>query len=171
MQAKYIQKNNRAQSLAEFMAGICVLCPVFLVLLDLGLFLAASHSNAGICQEAVRAAASGAPELATKRAEAVVNASPSLLPGTSLKIVLPVTTNISRRPVAQFDESSEEMVNPGGPIEGNTTVTTEIQVKPIVLHYFYGGRSPVCFRAQQCCPIKYVQPAARGTLTDTSLTQ
>lgn len=145
------------------MAGICILCPVFLVLIDLGLFLTASHANASLCQEAVRAAASGAPELATERAQAVVNAVHCLLPGTSFKIVLPVTTNVIRRPVTQLDPLSEEMVNQGGSLEGNTTVATEVQVKPLVLHYFYGGRSPVCFRAQQNCPIKYVLPASTKT--------
>lgn len=152
-------RTNKGQSLFELLAGLSILTPVFLVLLDLGLLVAASQTNASICREAARAAASGNPKQAAQRAELILDSVASSIPGTQFKLLPPVRLDISNKPEEQITPIDGELINPGGPIQGEVLVTTEANVKPILLQYLYGSSAPIKLRTEQSSPIRFIEPS------------
>jgi len=51
----------------------------------------------------------------------------------------------------------------GGPVSGNVTVVTEVEVRPFVVAIVYQGGGPMKFRSSQTYPITYVVPNTAGT--------
>jgi hypothetical protein len=148
------------QSLIEVLVGITVLIPVALLMLDLTMIVWAVQSNDVLCRSAARAAANGNPAQATSRAQTVIDRARAGSLGRMISnflLVSPVETKITGSPKSEIDVALEKQVNPGGPVSGSTTVTTEVEVKPFMVHMFY-GKTSLRFRAQQTFPISYVMP-------------
>ncbi|MBX9570259.1 MAG: hypothetical protein K2X77_15275 [Candidatus Obscuribacterales bacterium] len=156
---RFERRKRKAQSLLETVMGISFLVPIFLLLVDFTLVFAALQKNDSVCRNVVRTAASGAPEDANNRAQAILAQKSDSSTGWFSKISLaePVALMITNKPNVQLDPESNEAFNPGGPIEGSAIASTQITIKPILLHLFHGERE-LTFKSQQSCPISYVMP-------------
>jgi Flp pilus assembly protein TadG len=157
---------NSGQSLIEVTVGIIVLVMVALVLIDLAVILFGVQLNDANCRNAAGAAAEGNPAEAASRAATVIdhaNARANAPIISHFHLVLPVETKIVNQPKSQIDVTSGTQVNPGGAVTGTVGVTTEVEVRPFLVHYLVGGKSPLTFKAHQSAPINYVvspdQPA------------
>lgn len=150
------------QSLIEVTIGIVVLVPVTLTLIDLSVALWGVQENDHTCMSAARAAASGAPEEATDRAQIVLDRAdgrgPTAMVSNSV-LACPVQVDITSKPETQRDPVTKEEVNPGGAVVGSVTVTSEVEVKPFLLHSFFTKAKSLKFTSQHSCPITYVVPA------------
>lgn len=161
---------NKGQSLIEVLVGITVLIPVALLMLDLTIIVWAVQSNDVLCRTAARAAATGNPEQATSRAQTVIDRARSRSAGSMIsdfELISPVETKITGSPVAEVDAALEKQVNPGGPVTGAVTVTTEVEVKPFMVHMLYGSKQ-LRFRTQQVFPISYVMPPSSSSVLPKS---
>lgn len=156
---KKSKDSKNGQSLFELLAGLSVLIPVALLTLDLSLFVAASQTNASVCRDAARAAASGNPDYAEARALAALESGLIYLPCTSFRLSSQPQLAIKSRPVSLMDPLEKVPVNPGGAVQGEVLVSTEAEVHPIIFNYFWAGKDPVRFSCQQSCPITYTEPA------------
>lgn len=150
------------QSLIEVTAGLIVLVPVVIVLIDLSVILLGVQTNDANCRNAARAAAEGDPAEASFRAQAVMNrsnlqANQPLISGS--RLILPVEVKISSRPLTEPDIATGKQMNTGGPVTGTATVTTEVEIRPFIVHMMYGGKSPLKFTSRQSFPMSYVAPA------------
>lgn len=156
-----VNKTTRksGQSLIEVTIGIAVLVPVTLILVDLSVVLWGVQANVLTCRSAARSAASGDPEAATERAQVVIDRVDGRGPATMVSnsvLALPVEVNVVSKPMPQRDPSTEKEVNPGGPVNGSVTVTTEVEIRPFLLHSFFAKSKALTFMAKQTCPITYV---------------
>jgi hypothetical protein len=157
-----LAKKPAGQSLIEVTVGIVVLIPAILVLLDLAMILYGVQLNESTCRNAVRAAASGDPEESKYRAQAVIDRVNERTYGhlvSEYKLVMPVETKIVNQPAMEKDPDSGRPVCTGGPITGFIGITTEVEIKPFIVHLVYGGQSPLKFRARQTFPISYIVPS------------
>lgn len=156
---KNTTRTRKAQSLLETVMGVSFLLPIFLLLVDFTFVFAAVQTNDAVCRNVARTAASGAPEDANNRAMAILSQKSDSSGGCfgTIHLVEPVTLRITNKPSAQSDPDSTESFNPGGPLEGSAIASTQITIKPLVLHLLQGGRE-LTFKSQQSCPISYVMP-------------
>lgn len=150
------------QSLIEVTVGIIVLVPVVICLIDLAVILLGVQTNDANCRNAARAAASGDPSEATFRAQTVMarssmQANPPLISGSKLSTTVDV--KVISQPITEPDIATGKQISPGGPITGTATVTSEVQIRPFVVHMVYGGKLPLTFTSKQSFPISYVAPA------------
>ncbi len=148
------------QSLIEVTVGIVALVPLVLFLIDFSLVVWSIQSNDTTCRDAVRAAACGDPADATARAQAALNEAGQRDPRAMISnsvLVSSVDVQVTGKPVPQIDEALNNTFNPGGPVTGTVTATTEVEVRPFVLQGFLPRK--VTFRSQHSCPITYVMPA------------
>jgi Flp pilus assembly protein TadG len=153
---------ERGTSLIEVSLGLVVLIPVVLVLIDLSMTFLAVQANDAICRKAARTAASGDPARATIRAISVIQHENNS--GGSMRrfsLIGPVDVQITSQPFIRFDSNLDRAVNPGGPVNGTAKVTTEVEVKPLVVQLFFNS-STMRFQTHQTCPISYIQPATDG---------
>ena len=156
-------RRQTAQSLLEVIFGIVVLIPVVFVFLDLGIILLAVQQNETTCRNAVRAAASGAPAEAARRAKAIVDGSNIRSGGgivSQFVLVPPVDVKVTSKPISQVDAGTGSQITAGGPILGTAQVTTEVEVRPFIVHLVCGGGQPLKFKVQHSCPLSYVLPAS-----------
>ena len=155
-----ISRNQRATSFIELTIGIAVIVPVLLVLLDFAIILIGVEANDDNCRRAARAAAAGSPEAAQLRAETIIASNShghSMLAASQL--TSPVAVRVVSRPEPEQDLATGKEIFTGGPVIGSTTVTTQIEVKPVLVHMFYGGKTPLVFKSTHAFPISYVMPA------------
>ncbi len=147
----------------EVVFAIAILIPSLIILGDLYLLMIGSRENEDLCRNAARAAAAGAPAEANARASSVVNstnnsdASP-LIP--TFKLIAPVFVEV----VGQNQDASNEqdkIIAEAMPINGTVKVTTEVEIKPFLLHVFFGGNKAFRFQAQQTYPISYAPPISQ----------
>jgi hypothetical protein len=159
---KHQRSKQIAQSLIEVTVGIIVMVPVALVLTDLGVILYGVQLNDATCRNAVRAAASGDPNQATPRVQAVIDRANSRTTGivSNFKLVQPVETVITSQPQAERDPISGDEITSGGPVNGTICATTEVDIKPFAVHGIYGGKSPLKFQSKQSFPISFVRPGS-----------
>jgi Flp pilus assembly protein TadG len=154
---------RNGQSLLELTIGIVVLAPVVLVLLDLSFMLLGAQSNDKICLSAARAAAAGDPSQASARAQSVIERAEQRKPAAMISNpVLSEAPLVEIRscPETQKDPFTNKEFNPGGPITGAVTVTTQFEFRPLIINTFFTKERKLTFRAQHSFPITYVVPAA-----------
>lgn len=153
-------RSGSAQSFIELSIGIVILVPVLLVLLDLAVMIFGVEANDSNCRKAARAAAAGDPSFAQARAEtALGNDGRNLGMVTYSHLVGTVGVKVLSQPEAEQDIASGKEIFPGGPVIGSTTVSTEIQVRPIIVHVLYGAKSPMSFTSTHTFPISHVLSA------------
>ncbi len=152
---------RKGQSLVEVVFAISILVPTFLLLGDLYLVLVGTRENEDVCRSAARAAAAGAPEEASRIAASMVDFSNSHNPGSiisNFKLAAPVSVKLEKTeqaatPTQDFPADKDELA----PIRGTVDVTTEVEIRTFLLHYFYGGKQPFTFKSRQTCPLSYTR--------------
>jgi hypothetical protein len=156
-------KTNRpatAQSLIEVTVGLVVLVPVLLVLLDLSIAFWAAQCNDTTCRNAAQAASAGSPIEATARAQNVLqdwNRGNKSKIVSAIDLAAPVAVQIQQSPQPQDDPRTGMQYNPGGPVSGNVSVTTRVEIRPFLIHLVAAGK-PLCFSSTHSFPITYIQP-------------
>lgn len=153
------------QSLIEVTAGLVVLVPVLLVLVDLAVIMYGVQLNDTACHNAAQAAAAGEPAEAQYRVQTVLNQVNSRTAGelvSHFALDAPVEFKIEAAPIPYRDPMTGMTVNPGGVITGTATVITTVEVRPFIVYRVYGGRLPLKFSCRQCIPIRYVVPMSQS---------
>ena len=136
----------------ELAIGVGVLIPIMLVVFDLAMIVLAVQTNDALCRETARAAAAGDPSTMTQRATAIVAQANKKAAGmmSNYKLIS-VTSTASATYLASLGTY-------GGPVNGNVTASTQVDVKPFIVQYAYNGKSPLQFQSQQTFPFTYVFP-------------
>ena len=146
-----MRSSTKAQSLIEFVLATTVVIPILLLAIDSFLILSAMQLNDATCKEAARQASIGDPRWALARAQQIVDG--TLNSGESrfsLHLVAAKTT---------VEKSQLEALSPyGGNAPGLINVTTEVEVKPLVLHWFLGEQARLRFQTTSEIPSTYVFP-------------
>ena len=150
-----IRRSHSGLSLAEFAVGLLVLIPLVLCFIDLSAIVLAVQLNDQVCREAARIASLGDPAQALVRANAVINKASGQAGGMVSNLHLIDLENS----VTQFD--LDKLKPLGGPVEGTVKVRTEVDVRPMAVHYLIGAKSPLIFSSKQSFPFTYIVP---GTL-------
>jgi len=129
MAFSYRHRKGHGQSMVELLAGLVVLIPVILTLIDLAVLVISVTVNDTVCRDAARACAAGPPAQAVQRAQAVV--SKNYKPGGAITSLTVADADVTRNNV-------DMRVPPfGGPVPTSTpgsppsvTVTTHMKVRP-----------------------------------------
>jgi Flp pilus assembly protein TadG len=145
---------QRGQSLVELGAGLLVIIPMILVILDMAVLVIAVQTNDNACREAARIAASGDPSSATIRAESVVARANTTAHGIVSNFRL-VKVDLAPPGVVGQVAALQPY---GGTITGTVTVSTEVDVRPFVVQWVYSGGAPLTFLSRQSFPFTYVVP-------------
>ncbi len=144
------------QSLVELAAGVMVIIPVVLVLIDLTTIVLGVNMNNGICRDAARAASSGPPDKIQagqpkQRAEAVVRKTAK--PGGAVRVDNNVViTETVREPVPTQPF--------GGPVDGEVTVQTTVHIYPPFIVSAVVGSGGMDFTTSQTFPYTWVMENA-----------
>lgn len=148
---KYMQM-KRGQSLLEVSIALFLIVPVVLLVLDLAMIIIGVQANDTTCREAARLAASGDPNTAKLRATAVIARANNNINGfVSNFSLVALDSTVTSAQLASL--------NPyGGTITGAVTVSTEVEVRPFLVHWLYSGKQPLTFRSRQSYPFTYVVP-------------
>jgi len=147
-------------SFIELCTGIAIMVPIILVLFDCAILIMGVEANDTNCRMAARAAAAGSPDDAKLRAQTIIldkNSALSMVSNSQL--VEPVGVEVLSQPETEKDLAKEREVCLGGPVIGTTTVTTQVQIRPLLIHRLYGGTSPITFTATHSFPISYTVPS------------
>ncbi len=140
------------QSMIELCAGLIILVPIILGLVDLAFLIAAMQVNDAACRDAARAAAAGPPTEAFQRASGVAQATNR----TQGYIKGPTVTqsDVTTNPASIADPGPF-----GGPYQGTVRVKTHVQLTmPVPIPFIPQTTQPMEFVAQQEFPITYVKP-------------
>jgi hypothetical protein len=151
-------KTTKAQSTIELVAGLMILIPIVLSLIDIAVFVMGVSLNDSVCRDATRAAASGPPDKIAhgqpkQRAEMVVKRSYKTEGAIRLSPDVDIRENI-REPLP-----SEPY---GGPVDGEVTVSTTVNVHPPFLVSVFCGSSGITFKSEQTFPYTWVMPSTIG---------
>jgi len=148
---KFIGKRKKGQSLIEFVLATTLVIPITLLGMDSFLILYGLQLNADTCREAARTASSGDPRLAFIRASQIVSKVSKQSPETFSLTLEAIDTNVSK--------SQLEALSPyGGEVTGVVDITTAVDVKPLILGWFFGKEMRVHMEATQVVPSTYVLP-------------
>lgn len=162
LMTRIVTPTSRGQSLVELLAGLVVIIPVVLFLIDAGtLFLGATENNQ-VCRDSARAAASGEPGDVTTagsdrdvpagkqpfdRAASVIRR--TCKPGGAIRMSPdPKVTETLRAPLPTQPF--------GGPVDGEVTVETTVTVYPPFLVSTIVGPGGVSFKTSQTFPYTWV---------------
>jgi hypothetical protein len=137
-------------------AGLLVVIPIVLVLIDFILMNLAVQINDSAAREADRIAASGDPNTAQSRAQVVVNRINQSMTGYVSNVTL-VSVTFSPAGLLATEAS---LAGYGGVLQGYVTVITQVTVTPILISHISSG--PFTFQASQTCPITYNVPNTAG---------
>lgn len=155
-------RKNSGQQIIEMAAGLLVLIPVIMGLIDIAVVLIGVNVNDTVCRDAARAAAQGNPlaspgsgSYSMDRAQAVVTQRDNQKGGYIAKIQLLTTGS---------DGSSVNAGTPlpdptfGGAFTGSVSIVTQTTVK---IPAYIPGVVPnqIDLKAKQVFPITYQQPA------------
>lgn len=138
----------------ELCAGLIVLVPIVMGLVDIAFLIAAMQVNDAACRDAARAAAAGPPSEAVQRASAVAAATyrgQGYIKGPTV-----TSSDVSTNPTSIPDPGPF-----GGPYQGTVRVKTHVQLTmPVPIPMVPQTMSPnvMEFVAQQEFPITYVKP-------------
>ncbi len=151
-----MKRKKEGASILEMVVGLMVVIPVMLLLIDLVLITLGVQINDHAAREADRLAASGDPNQAVSRAQAVIDRLNKSTGGYVSKLTLKSLT------FAPTDLLTTEaaLVPYGGVVQGSVTVNTEVTVTPIAISCVYSG--PYTFQSSQTCPITYEVPNTAG---------
>ena len=129
-----------------------VLVPIVLVLFDLTVIVLGVQLNDATCREAARMASIGDPTTSDARAKAVIaRANKSGSSMLSNFVLLKCDSSVTASDI-------NAMKPYGGPVSGTVNVSTEVDIRPFVVHIVYQGTSPLKFQSAQTYPITYVVP-------------
>lgn len=159
------------QSLIEVTAGLVVLVPALLVLVDLSVIMYGVQLNNTACRNAVQAAATGEPAEAQYRAQTILDQANSRIAGqlvSHFALDGPVECKIEAAPIPYRDPMTSMTVNPGGLITGTATAITTVEIRPFIVHCVYGGHLPLKFSCRQSIPIRYVVPMCQSACPSTT---
>lgn len=148
--------------MVEFLCGLVVLVPIVLLAIDLVSIYSGYSLNNRMCADAARAAASGPPDALMSRsprsrAEGVIH---NVYDEATVK-----KYNVLGRVVIHPDcVVTERLTSPipsaalGGPIDGDVTVQTTVDVIPpfLIKQFMPGG---VTLSTQQTFPYTYIVPS------------
>lgn len=146
-------RRNKAQSFMELVAGLAILIPIVLILIDIGTIMIGVNMNDSVCREAARAASIGPPDQIQsgepkKRAELVV--AKHIGAGAVKMVPTVVMTESLNPPLPQAPY--------GGPVDGEVTIETTCNVFPPFLVSAVVGPGGVQFRARQTFPYTWIMP-------------
>lgn len=148
------ERRLSGQSLVELGAGLLVIVPMILVILDLAMLVIAVQTNDNACREAARIAASGDPASAQLRAQSVIarqnRTSGGMVSNFRIVAVDLVPPDVTQQVAA--------LTPYGGTITGTVTVSTDVDIRPFVVQWVYSGGAPLTFRSRQSFPFTYVVP-------------
>jgi hypothetical protein len=166
MESRFRSRSIKAQSFVELAAGLIVLIPILLALLDLAIIVIAIQVNDTVCRDAARAASGGRPvdftgadgttrqANAKQRAEGVVKRAKKSVGGFIAELNIldgdsgPTFVNGAANPGPDK--------NFGGAYNGSYKVTTQVKVN--VPAFVPGVMQPqYTFNARQEFPITYVE--------------
>jgi len=136
----------------ELCAGLIILVPIIMGLVDLAFIIAAMQINDAACRDAARAAAAGPPAEAHQRASGVAAASSR----TAGYIVGPTiaASDVTTNPATVADPGPF-----GGPYQGTVRVKSHVFLNmPVPLPFVPATVNKMEFVAQQEFPITYVKP-------------
>lgn len=147
------------QSIIELAVGLMALIPIVLVIFDLAVIVIGVQINDSTCREAARVAASGDPNQAYDRANAVVQRANARAAGMLSNFSLK-KSDVTFAPSAPNDPISQvtSLAPYGGPVQGTVSVRTTVQIRPFVVQFAYNGQSPLTFQSSQTFPFTYVVP-------------
>lgn len=153
-----MKRRRPGQSMVELVCGLFILIPLVLVLFDLAVIVIAVQVNDQTCRQAARAAASGDPNSANARAQAVVaranQQGSSMMSNYTLSALVFNPASLPAQATAlQYSNGGF-----GGTLTGTVSVDTTVDVKPFIVPYVYSGGAPLTFRSSQTYPFSYVVP-------------
>src|SRR5262249_36644558 len=146
------------EGIIELAVGLIVLLPVLLMIFDLVVVAITVQINDSTAREAARVASQGDPKQATQRAQAIVARANKQVSGLMSNFQLVSVTFNPADILAQEDA----MGTYGGLLKGSVTVETQVDVRPFVVQYAYGGKSPIQFHSKQTFPLSYAVPNTTG---------
>ncbi|MBZ0185497.1 MAG: hypothetical protein K8F91_04530 [Candidatus Obscuribacterales bacterium] len=149
-------RKNKAQSTVELVVGLLVLVPLVLVLFDLAVIVLGVQVNDQTCRQAARAAASGDPNTALSRAQAIIDRANKQQKANSIVNRFTLVTPITFSPSSIPTDADDLAANFGGTVSGTVTVETIVDIYPFVVPIVYSGGSAMQFRASQTYPITFV---------------
>lgn len=147
-------QRRTGQSMIELCAGLIVLVPIIMGLVDLAFLIAAMQVNDAACRDAARAAAAGPPSEAFQRASGVAAASyrgQGYIKGPTIS-----NSDVSTNPATIADPGQF-----GGPYQGTVRVKSHVELTmpvPIPMVSQTVPPNKMEFIAQQEFPITYVKP-------------
>ncbi|MBX9771824.1 MAG: hypothetical protein K2X29_10660 [Candidatus Obscuribacterales bacterium] len=140
------------QSIIELCAGLIVLVPIIMALVDLAFVIASMQVNDAACRDAARAAAAGPPTEAFQRASGVAAA--SYRGGGYIKGPTIGSSDVTTNPASIPDPGPF-----GGPYQGTVRVKSHVELTmPVPIPFVAATMNKIDFVAQQEFPITYVKP-------------
>ncbi len=163
--ANYTKNSSRrnGQALVELGAGLLVLIPVLLILLDgVYVFIGASL-NEFVCRDAARSAASGAPSSLTAGVNRTVatGKTPNQRAVTVIKHVYYSGLPMKVRELVNVVETVRDVPpkSLGGAVDGEVTVATTIDIyPPFQVSWINAG--VIVLKSRHTVPITYIRPAS-----------
>ncbi len=138
-------KSSKGQSFVEMAAGLMVVIPIILLIIDCATIYMGVSLNDTVCRDAARAASLGPPDgiksgEPKRRAEAVVQKANKTTGSIQLEPTVKVTENIvGSLPQAPY----------GGPVKGDVTISTSVKVYPPFLLSLFAGPHGVDFTTEK----------------------
>src|SRR5271156_6852678 len=117
------RSNHRGQSIVELVAGLIVVIPVLLVLIDCAFVLSGVQMADSTCREAARIAASGDPAQADTRIASFLAKANSSAKGMVKDYRLAGAGGVQFTP-ADIVQEEQPLLAYGGPLQGSVTVKT-----------------------------------------------
>lgn len=154
-----VQHNAKGVSQVELACGLMFIIPIVLICFDVGTLIIGVSLNNTVCRDAARAASTGAPNAVDPgrpraRAEAVV------------KRVCKTEGAVRLRPQVEFSEQVRPpLPKPpfGGPVDGEVTITTTVDIYPPFLVSAVVGKGGMPFSTTQTFPYTWVMPSSITT--------
>jgi hypothetical protein len=147
-------RRKPGQSLVELCCGLLVLIPLVLVLFDLAVIVIGVQVNDQTCRQCARAAASGDPNTAMQRVEAIISRANQQ--GSSMLSNFQLNTLTFNPPTTPADATA--LIPYGGTLSGTVTVALTVNITPFIVPYVYSGGAPLTFQSVQTYPFTYVVP-------------
>lgn len=142
----------------ELGAGMVVLLPIMLSLLDFSVVTLGAQSNDLTCREAARIAASGDPAEANDRVKAFITQANGRSRGMASNFEL-VNPGVEFQP-ANIVQQAQALSDYGGPVQGMVTVHTKVHVSPFLVRIIRPGK-PIEFQSVHSFPFTYIVPRTK----------
>lgn len=146
--------SRSGQALVELAAGLIVVIPLLLIVIDCAIICIGASLNDSVCRDAARAAASGPPSnlnpgAPTQRAVTVIKHIYYSSMPMKVREAIVIAENVRDVP-PQFM---------GGGVDGDVTLQTTIDIYPPFLVRAIGAKQ-VVLKSKHTVPITYVRPAS-----------